>query len=164
MHGWKYRLLVVARIASFVMLIAAPAVSDAQFEPEYSYSLARAKWRRTLIGEVQMVPSELRWKGIKITIGNAWLEKSKVGGCYLCFHLKDGREAFAVAAGNPFFVLDDKEAGVKTHRGRGWMLFVQRLDSENLSGIRLSLIGGWKDERPKNIRFVRNGTVGKKSH
>lgn len=128
--------------------------SEPQPAREYSYSAAEAKRRRTFVAEIEMVPSVVKWKGQAITLKNGWIEKSKGGGCYLCFHLKEGRDLF-VAVDSPIMVLENEQASVTMHVGRGWTQVVQYLESEDISKARFSLIERWKDKRPKDIFFVR---------
>jgi hypothetical protein len=129
---------------------------QAQGDPEYSWSSDQAKQRKTLITKVRMVPNTIKWRTCEITTDDAWLEKSKDGGCYLCFRIAKGKEVFLPAKEAPFFVLEDARAGVGEHLGIGlkWIQAVQYLDSADLAKVRLSLINDWKAERLKNIRFI----------
>jgi hypothetical protein len=137
-----------------LLILVAASFAEAQPKREYSFSLADAKRRGAFVTEVEMVPSVLKWKGETISIKDAWVEKSKSGGCYICFHLKEGRDAFGATGGGAMLVLGDEDAGVTMHFGRGWTQVVQYIESPDFSRARFSLMGGWKDERPKNIRFV----------
>src|SRR5687768_10855536 len=103
----------------FVLLLATAFWSEAQSTTEYSLSLAEAKRRGTFITEVEMVPSVLKWKGHRISLKDGWIEKCEGGGCYLCFHLKEGREAF-YGKDDAMLVLEDRRVGVKIHFGDGW--------------------------------------------
>src|ERR1700722_11454497 len=90
----------LARLWSPVSLIILSATftttrTGAQsFPEEYSFSSAEARQRNTLLSNVSMVPRTIQWQKWAITVGDAWLEKSKDGGCYLCFRIATGREAF----------------------------------------------------------------------
>ena len=121
--------------------------------PKYSFSLKEARERKTLIARVRMVPETAKWGDVEITVGDAWLETRKNGGCYLCFRIDKGKQAM----GNPVtFVADDSRMSVTLHTGFGvkWVQGVQYLDSpENLSEVRFSLVRYMTDERLKNIRF-----------
>ena len=102
-----------------------------------------------------MVPRIVNWRKWEITVADAWLEKSKDGGCYLCFHIAKGKEAF-LPSEDCFFVLEDLRTSVKMHLGLGlkWIQAVQYLESPDLSKVRLSLINDWKEKRLKDIRFI----------
>lgn len=121
--------------------------------PKYSFSLKEARERKTLIARVRMVPETAKWGDVEVTVGDAWLEARKNGGCYLCFRIDKGKRAM----GNPLkFVADDSGTGVMLHTGFGvkWVQGVQYLDApENLSEVRFSLVRYMTDQRLKNIRF-----------
>jgi hypothetical protein len=136
-------------------LLAWSVDASAQGPPEYSFSSEQARQRKTLITKVSMVPGTIKWQKWEITVGDAWLEKCKDGGCYLCFRIEKGKEAF-MPTSNTILVLEDLRMGIGFHLGVGlrWAQGVQYLESPDLSKARLSLIENWKQERLKNIRFI----------
>ena len=148
----RFALAFLTAILCWDALVAACA--EDQASEEYSFSVTQAKKRGTLISKVRMIPSSINWKKWTITVGDAWLEKSKKGGCYLCFRIVGGREAFMASTGDFLVLGDSKASGVKTHWGQGWTQAVQHLDSSDLSKVRFSLVGSWQEERLKNIQFI----------
>ena len=132
------------------------ACSDDQDPDEYSFSAKQARAGGTLISRVSMNPNSIKWRKWEITVGDAWLEKGKKGGYYLCFRIVKGQEAIADLIKGGFFVLGDSQAGVKLHLNLNANLVqaVQYLDSPDLSKVRFSFIDTWQEKRLKNIRFV----------
>jgi hypothetical protein len=130
-------------------------VGSAQQERDFSYSVAQARSRGTLINEVEMTPPTFKWKKWEVAIGQAWLEKRKAGGCYLCFQIANGKEALDfVDKEAGFFVKGDENGSVRHVHAKNWIQVVEQLESDDISNVRFSFIGSFKDERPKNIRFV----------
>lgn len=124
---------------------------------EYSTSASEANNRGTLINEVTIMPSLFKWKNVEVTISQAWIEKCKEGGCYLCFRIEKGKEAcYSWNSDHGFFVVGDNQRSVKLHSFRdSRLLAVEYLVSSNLKDVRLSFVGGWKEERPKNFRVTQ---------
>jgi hypothetical protein len=147
-------------MAGYVMVVliwttlGIPCVK-AQKPREYSFALEEARKKGTLITKLTMTPSSITWRQWEITVDEAWLEKSKEGGCYLCFRIDKGKEAF-LPSNNCSFVLGDSRADVPMHLGIGltWIQAVQYLDSPDLSKARFSVVGGLKEKRMKNIQFI----------
>jgi hypothetical protein len=121
---------------------------------QFSWSIADAKRKATFVCEVEIVPNTLSFAQKKITFEAAWLERRPDGGYALCFRIEQGREVFK-GTGRVFFVCGERDTGFEERHGSDWLQFIERLDSDDLSSVRASLITGWKEERPKDIRFVR---------
>jgi hypothetical protein len=130
---------------------------------DFSLSARGARWRGTLVNKVRMSPSSIDWKNTRITVDEAWLEKGKQGGYYLCFIVK-GLEDSPLNPNSGFFVLGDSRGSTKIYGGKDWMLCVEYLDSPDLSDVRFSLVGNWKEQRLKNIRFIPQGKAGNAFH
>ena len=124
---------------------------------EYSASSSEARKRGTLISEVTIAPSSFKWKNVEVTIGQAWIEKCKDGGCYLCFRIEKGQEAcYSWRQHSGMFVVGDEGSSVLMHAFRdSRLLAVQYLESLELKDVRLSFVANWKDERLKNFRVAR---------
>ncbi len=125
-----------------------------QEQRQFSLSIAEAKKKGTFIGEVEIIPNTLSFAGKKITFEVAWLERRPDGDYALCFRIDQGRDVFEEVS-SPFFVRNERDASFEERHGRGWLQFIERLDSDDLSSMRASLIKSWKEERPKDIRFIR---------
>jgi hypothetical protein len=121
---------------------------------QFSWSVAEAKKKGTFVCEVEIVPDALSFTGKKITFEAAWLERQPDGDYALCFRIDQGIEVFKGSSA-PFFVRDERRGSFQERHGRDWLQFVERLDSDDLSQVRASLIQSWKDERTKDIHFVR---------
>jgi hypothetical protein len=125
----------------------------AQPATDYSFSVGEARSRGTFIAEVEMNPRSMKWRKWEVTIEQAWIEKCKDGGLYLCFRIASGKEVFDYSSKDrAILVMDDQNGSVKLHHGRDWIQAVQHIDSK-VSNVRFSLIESWTDNRPKNIRF-----------
>jgi len=142
----------------FLLLLIALVGSSGCFveqdQRQFSWSIAEAKKRGTFVSEVEIIPKSLSFTGKKITFEAAWLEHQADGDYALCFRIEQGIEVFK-GLKRPFFVRGERDASFDERHGRGWLQFIERLDSDDLSSVRASLIQTWKDERPKDIRFVR---------
>jgi hypothetical protein len=121
---------------------------------QYSWSIAEAKKRGTLVSEVEILPKFLSFAGNKITFSEAWLERCPDGEYALCFRVERGKEIFEKEP-SPFLVRGERNAGFIEHHGRGWLQFVERLESADLSSVRASLVQNWKEKRSKDIRFIQ---------
>jgi hypothetical protein len=127
----------------------------AQPKRDFSYSPAQARSRGTLINEVEMTPPTFKWKKWEVSIEQAWLEKCRAGGCYLCFRIANGKEALDIADRDAgFFVMGDQKGSARHVHARNWIQVVEHLESDDIAKVRFSFIGSSMDERPKNIRFV----------
>ena len=120
---------------------------------KYSWSIAEATKRGTLLFEVEIAPIPLMFNNKAITFEAAWLEKLPDGTYALCFRIDEGKDIFK-GKESPFFVRDNRGAGFNEHHGKGWLQFIERLESGDLSNIRASLVTDFKEERKRNIRFV----------
>jgi hypothetical protein len=60
------------------------------------------------------------------------------------------------------FVLDNRGESFNERHGRDWLQFIERLDSDDLSSVRASLVQDFKQKRAKDIRFVRKDAEKKK--
>src|ERR1044072_752875 len=138
-----------------------PSLATAQIPGrEYSSSAKEARRRATLISEVDIVPRTFKWKQYQVSFGQAWIEKSKSGGWYLCFHIDEGKEALSSwNEESGFFVLGDEESSILVHHFRdSRTLAVQYLESTEISNVRLSFVSGFKDQRQKNFRAIAKPT------
>jgi hypothetical protein len=144
------------RIILLAGVVLSSGCCNSSDEPQFSWSVDDAMKRGTLVCEVEITPKPLSFCCTEIAIQSAWLERRPIGGFALCFRVGQGKEVFQ-GPDHPFFVLDDRDAGFEERHGRGWLQIIERLDSDDLSSIRATLIRHWNDERQKNIRFVRKG-------
>ena len=137
-----------------------------------------AKLFSTYVCQAYFQPTAFDYKGQRIEIGEAWVEKKSCPrhflvwipyreiktGYELCFKLKEGEKT--LRKNNAFFVIGD--------RGRSFeersfsknipSLFVESLGESNTpedyqsevipSSIDISLIDNWKHPRPKNIKVT----------
>jgi hypothetical protein len=147
----------VALVVLAHLAVVAPMAKAQVPGREYSCSVSEARKRRTLISEVEITPSSFKWQQTQVSIGQAWIEKCKDGGCYLCFRIESGKEAVCSWNENAgFFVLGDEGSGVRTHHFRdSRILAVQYLESLDLSNVRMSFVGSFKERRLKNFRVAR---------
>ena len=153
MHKYLLSKPVIFLVILPVVLTGNGCVGE-QEQRQFSWSVAEAKKKGTFVGEVEIVPNSLSFVGKKVTFEAAWLERRPDGDYALCFRIDQGRDVFEEVS-SPFFVRDERDASFEERHGRGWLQFIERLDSDDLSSVRASLIKSWKEERPKDIRFVR---------
>ena len=123
-------------------------------QQQFSWSIAEAKTRGTFVCEVEIIPDSLAFAGEKITFEPAWLERRPGGDYVLCFRIDKGKDVFKKPS-SPFFVSGDRDASLEERHSRDFLQVIEWLASDDLSTVRASLIQSWKEERKKDIRFVR---------
>ncbi len=143
----------LSNVGTFILFWTFLFASRAEAQdPAYSFSLDKARQRKTLITKVKMVPSTIKFQKVDVTIGDAWLERYADGGCYLCLQIDKGKESLW----NFWLVVEDERSACAVHYGisRNWVQVARYLESPDLSKLRFSLIGDCNETRLKNIRFV----------
>jgi hypothetical protein len=155
MISLRISLGLVAAIQLGAAFVISCVHAQATGEYEYSFSLEETRKKGTFITKVKMDPSSIKWQRWEITVGDAWLEKSKNSEFYLCFCIDKGKEAF-LATNHTWFVMGDSQSSVGMHVGIGlkWILVRQRLESPDLSKARFSVVGSLKENRMNNIQFI----------
>jgi hypothetical protein len=133
-----------------------------------SWSVADARDRGVLVAELTAVPNELSVPGGRVRVGEVWVEERaltthrlvwlpherRVGGYRLHFSLSEGRELKDAA--KLMFVCDG-------HRGSsvggnassdGRFVYIERLDSADVSDLRIGLVPSFDSPPGETIRFV----------
>jgi hypothetical protein len=120
----------------------------------FSWSITQSRISGQFISELIISPEELTVGDKKLIFGSAWWERRSDGDYAICFRIQEGDSLFQ-GPSDHFFVLDDRTASVSMRSGRGWHQFVQRVESDEVSEIRMSLMENWRETRQKTMRFIR---------
>ena len=166
---WAFYGLVIGllMLATAVKLVHNVLYGD--FPQSYSFTVAEARDKGTLVREMTAQPPELTWRGVRVHFNEVWLARRAIedhflvwwpyfrglGGYDLCFTLDERSDQALRAKDRAFFVLGEGGRAFGTLSGPGhptlYSLTVPAPDGELEAA---SIVGSWKDAREKHIRFT----------
>jgi hypothetical protein len=141
------------KLKAILYIVLGMLLTGCDHSEPFSWSVAQAKSRKTLICEVTIAPSEIVFDNKRIVFGPAWLERCPEGDFAICFQLEKGNDIFKVNP-RPFFVLDDRHDSFSERVGSDLLQFIERIDDPDIAKLRATLMRDWSDEYLKNIHFI----------
>ena len=177
------QIVIICSIIAFALLNFCKWIYNELGNKEGTYSNpchtnSEAKFFSTYVCPAYFQPDAFDYKGRRIEIGEAWVEKKSLPrhfllwipyreikkGYELCFKLKAGEETLREY--NAFFVIGDRRRSFeeRSFSKNRPSLYIESLGEPNTSedyqsevipsSMDISLIDNWKDPRPKNIKVT----------
>jgi hypothetical protein len=145
---------------------------NADFSQSYSFSVAEAREKGTLVQELAVDPAELTWHGSRVRFKEAWLERRviqghflvwwpyyrRLGGYDLCFTLDEQSGQAVRHETGAYFTLGDSGTSFASVTSPGQpTLYDKHVLTSEVPEERASLLASQREAREKNIRFLPKG-------